>query len=227
MSNIDKFYTDFHLKRMGEHCYPTEFLIRTMLGKYPNLKLEQNYENKNVLDLGCGDGRNMILLKNLGLNIYATEITPEICTSVTKRMKKFGIDADIRVGRNSNIPFEDDFFDYIVASASIYYVDKNESFKDNLKESLRVLKKGGYLIAILAHPESFILKDAKELKDSHFEITKDPFKLRNGDIFKVHKTKRDIIEEFSPHFEEISLGHTFDDYYGLNQMLWLMVGKKR
>ncbi|MDR0677608.1 MAG: hypothetical protein LBF57_02970 [Holosporaceae bacterium] len=43
MRNIDGLYTKYHLVRMGIHCYPTEFLIRTMLGSYPKLKMAHNY----------------------------------------------------------------------------------------------------------------------------------------------------------------------------------------
>lgn len=226
MSNIEKYYTDFHLKRLGVHCYPSEYLVRTMLGKYPKLKLEHNYQGKNVLDLGCGDGRNMILLNNLDLKISGVEITQDICDSVTERMTKFGIDTDIRVGRNSSIPFKDNYFDYVTASASLYYVDKNESFKQNLSETLRVLKKGGFLIATLAH-DGCILEGAKELDNGHYEITNDPYNLRNGNIFKVYKNKEDIINDFSSEFEDISIGHTADDYYGLDINLWLLVAKKK
>lgn len=226
MANIEKYYTDFHLKRMGMHCYPNEFLVRTMLGKYPNLKLEHNYEGKNVLDLGCGDGRNMILLNNLGLNIHGVEITQEICTSVTDRMAKFGINADIRVGRNSTIPFENNYFDYVVASASLYYVDNNDTFDNTMAELTRVTKQGGYIIATLACSGS-ILNGAKELNDNHYEITNDPFELRNGNIFKVHKSKEQIIKEFSPYYDNISIGAISDDYYGLEINMWLLVARKR
>jgi predicted RNA methylase len=94
------------IKKEWEYIDPTEFLVRTMLGSYPELILEQKYENANVLDLGCGDGRNMLLLHNLGMKIHAMEITEEICNGVSKRMHDFSIEADIRVGRNSKIPFD-------------------------------------------------------------------------------------------------------------------------
>lgn len=63
----------------------------------------------------------MLLFHNLGMNISGFEITEEICKGVANRMEQFGINADIRVGRNSNIPFDNNYFDYIVASASLYY----------------------------------------------------------------------------------------------------------
>ena len=227
MANIEKYYTQFHLRRMGIHCYPNEFLVRTMLGKYPRLKLKHDYKDKRILDLGCGDGRNMVLLHNLKMKIFGVEITKEICDAVGRRMKRFGIDADIRVGRNANVPFEDDYFDYILAAASLYYIDKGIPFNSTMCEISRVLRSKGILIATLAHPKTFILKGARELGDGLLEITNDPFKLRNGNVFKVFKSKENIIREFSPSFKNISIGTTIDDYYGLKQDLWLLVAQKK
>ena len=169
----------------------------------------------------------MGLLSNLNMNIYGTEITEKICEAVTLRMAGFGIKADIRVGRNHCLPFQDLFFDYVIASASVYYVEPDTSFEDNLKEITRVLKPGGFIIFSMVHPDSYILSGAKEMDDSHYQITSDPLGLRNGYTFKVFQGREDIINYFSRSFTDISIGCTSDDYYGLKQDLWLVVAKKK
>lgn len=227
MENINKLYSEFHNKRLGIHCYPNEFLVRTMLGQYPDLKLSHEYKGKDVLDWACGDGRNLILLHNLGMKLQAFEITDEICDGVRERMNRFGINVEIRKGRNNRVPYEAEMFDYVVASSSLYYVDHNTSFKDNYKELVRVMRNGGYLIATLAHPKTFILKDAIALEDGHYQITDDPYGLRNGDIFKVFHTKQEIIDTFSENFEDICIGMQDEDYYGMHIQLWLVVMRKR
>lgn len=228
MNSLESHYTDFWLKRLGIHFYPSEFLVRTFLSQNcPDLILDHDYKDKNVLDLGCGDGRNMGLLSNLGMNIYGTEITKEISEAVKLRMENLGIKADIRVGRNNSLPFEDQFFDYIVASASVYYVDSGTTFQDNMREIQRVLKPGGHIIFSLVHPDSYILNDAEELLDSHCRIKVDPLGLRNGYVFKVFKSREHLVDFFSKDFVNLSIGSTSDDYYGLKQDLWLLVAKKR
>lgn len=227
MNELEKHYTDFWTKRLGIHFYPSEFLVRTFLSKNcPDLVLKHEYENKNVLDLACGDGRNMGLLSNLGMKIYGTEITQQICDAVMLRMEKIGISADIRVGRNNSLPFEDQSLDYIVASASVYYIDSGTDFEDNMREINRVLKPKGHIIFSLVHPDSYILDGAEELQDSHFRIKNDPLGMRNGYVFKVFKEREHITNYFSKKYSDISIGCTADDYYGLNQVLWLLVAKK-
>jgi ubiquinone/menaquinone biosynthesis C-methylase UbiE len=161
------------------------------------------------------------------LKVCAFEITDKICNGVKKRMKNFGVNVDIRVGRNSNVPFDSEYFDYVVASSSLYYVDHGENFNANLAELARVTKRGGYIILTLAHPKTFVLKDAIEVEDSHFEITKDPYNLRNGDIFYVFKDKTAIVDKFSRYFDDICIGQQNEDYYGMNIRLWLVVAKRK
>jgi ubiquinone/menaquinone biosynthesis C-methylase UbiE len=42
---------------------------------------------------------------------------------------------------------DDNYFDYILASNSLYFVDKDDMFDQTLSEVNRVLKKDGYLIS--------------------------------------------------------------------------------
>lgn len=228
MESMEEHYTEFWKKRLGIHFYPPEFLVRTLLShNCPDLKIDRNYQGKSVLDLGCGDGRSMGLLHNCGMKISGTEITGEICEKVTGRMKNFGIEADIRVGRNNSLPFADDSFDYIVASASIYYVDPGTTFDDNCREFTRVLRSGGYVIFTMVHPDSYILKNSIVLPDGHRKLTSDPLGLRNGYVFKVFADEEEIRNYFTAHgYTDICIGSTLDNYYGLQQDLWLLTAKK-
>jgi SAM-dependent methyltransferase len=133
-------YTDFHRERMGAHLYPNEFLIRTLLGRYPGLEMSRDYAGRRLLDVGFGDGRNLPLFRNLGVEIFGVEPDPDVCRLVTERVAPAGIDCTLRAGSNTQIPFDDGFFDYVVASSSVYYVRENETFSDNLAEVARVMR---------------------------------------------------------------------------------------
>jgi hypothetical protein len=58
-------------------------------------------------------------------------------------------------------------------------------------------------------------------------ITNDPFKLRNGEIVRAFSSREEIINQFSPKWEDISIGKLIDDYYGFKMQAWLMVARKK
>ena len=113
------------------------------------------------------------------------EIAEDINRHVQERMKRLGINAELKLGMNAHIPYESGYFQYVLACHSCYYVEPGDQFDTNLAEIARVLEPGGYLIASLPMAGSYILKDAKPLFDGHYEITNDPYGLRNGTEFRV------------------------------------------
>lgn len=235
MEDVKKSYTEFHNKRASAHNYPTEWVIRTLLGSYPGLKIDKsNYVGGKVLDLGFGDGRNIQLLHNCGLLVHGVEITQAICDSVQEMLSKKDIKADLRVGSNVNIPFPDNHFDFIVASSSCYYVDTNTTFSDNLTELSRVLKSNGYLIANFplfsespSIEESFILKNCEYTQDGLIIIRNDIYGIRNGYTFKAFRNVQELEREIGPFFHEIYTGKTYDDYFGVQINALISVARKR
>ena len=124
---IDENYTELYAKRINHHAYPNEFAIRTFLGGYstlpPGLRDSASYREKSILDLGCGDGRNMPLFNNCGMNIFGTEVSDDACSAVTSRMNLLDIPCNVRVGRSNQIPFADRMFDFVFASGVMSFVD--------------------------------------------------------------------------------------------------------
>src|ERR1035437_219926 len=148
--NIVSSYNQYYSARTHIHVYPVEFVVRTFLGTYPHLKMDRNsYAGSKILDLGYGDGRNMPLLNNLKLKIYGVEISEEINLQAAERLKFLGIDAELKLGTNDQIPYDDSFFDYVLACHSCYYLKENKTFDDNLKEISRVIKSNGVFCASL------------------------------------------------------------------------------
>ncbi len=208
--------------------YPVEFVVRVFLGTYPDLHMPKDeYNGKRILDLGYGDGRNMPLLSNLGMKIHGVEISEDINRYVQERLAILGIQAELKVGTNAHIPYDNGNFQYVLACHSCYYVEPGDTFSDNLAEIARVLEPGGFFILSLPMPGSYILKDAKPLPDGHYEITKDPYGLRNGTVFCVFDSEQEIQKVFSLFFANFSIGYCNDMFWGIHQKVWTVVCRKK
>ncbi len=227
MENVQKTYSEFHKKKQSGHVYPTEWVIRTMLGKYPHLHLNTGgYKDAKILDLGFGDCRNMPLLSNCDFDIYGVEISNEIISMANKKLEELSIEATLKVGSNTNIPFEDSFFDYLLACHSCYYVDKDTSFNDNLKEMARVTKTGGKVVASLPAPDNFILKDCKRLDDGHVIITNDIYGLRNGYVFRAFESENEVIRTFKKEFADATVCKCMDNFWGVQINFFIVTATK-
>jgi SAM-dependent methyltransferase len=225
---IEEHYGQFYSRKNPMKVYPVEFVVRTLLGTYPGLKIDRStYRGASILDLGFGDGRNMPLLHDLGFVISGVEISDEICDLTRERMQRLGVPATLKTGNNSHIPFPDASFDFVLACHACYYVSPGETFSDNLREILRVLRPGGRFIFSLAKADTYVLKGAKEVQKGHFQIADDPYGVRNGTVLRAPATRQEVADELDPWFEDLSIGLCENDYYGIYEKVWIGTGLKK
>jgi SAM-dependent methyltransferase len=226
-SDLANPYADFYRKRNWVHVYPVEFVVRALLGNYPRHRADPSeYVGKKVLDLGFGDGRNMPLLHNLGMQVFGVEISQDICDLTQARMNELNVDVTLAVGRNHSIPFEDAAFDFILACHACYYVDPGKRFSDNIKEITRVLKPGGSFIFSAPIGSSYIMRGAKEAGDGHMIIANDPYGVRNGYMMKKFDSEGEIRTAFGFEFENFAFGSCRNDFWGIEEHVWVVVCRK-
>jgi SAM-dependent methyltransferase len=224
---LSRRYDGFYRKRNPVHVYPVEFVVRAFLGNYPRHKTKaSSYRDRRALDLGFGDGRNMPLLGNLGMRVFGVEISQDICDLTQARMRRLGIEVETRVGRISSIPYDDAFFDTILACHACYYVDPGLSFNDNVTEVARVLKPGGSFVFSAPIGTSYIMHGARDLGDGHMEIANDPYGIRDGSILKKFDRDSDIEAALSPAFDHFAIGSCRNDFWGIQEHVWIVVCRR-
>ncbi|MGV3278670.1 class I SAM-dependent methyltransferase [Rickettsiales bacterium LUAb2] len=225
---INDGFTKFYVQREYKYLYPTEYVVRIFLGQYPKLNLKSHLKKGDrVLDSGCGEGRNLFLLCNLEYDVYGTEITQEIVDHTRKTLAKFGYSPKLNIGRNNNLPYDDNFFDCILANHSSYYVDENCVFDDNLKSFNRVLKKDGFLVAALIMPSSFIVKDSIPLQNGLMVAAHDTYGLPKGYTVQTFSSEEEVIKALDPYFYNIVIAEAKDDFFGIRQDAYWVVAQKK
>jgi SAM-dependent methyltransferase len=227
-SEIGAKYDAFYRQRAAAKVYPVEFVVRAFLGTYPRLRTEAaTLCGGKVLDLGFGDGRNVPLLSDLGLEVHGVEITEEICRRAAMRMRELGFGFEARVGRNAELPYADSFFDHVVACHSCYYVDAGTQFADNIGEIGRVTKSGGLFVHSLPIGSSYIFRGATDLGDAHMRIADDPYGVRNGCVLKKFDSPDEIERALSPMFQDVRIGSCRSDWWGIEEHVWIVVCRRR
>ncbi len=111
------------------------------------LKKERKYrlEDRNILDLGCGTGRNSNYLADLSNKVTGIEISKTAIDLAKKRAKELGVDVDYKLGDiGTNYDIASDSIDVILDVTSSNSL--NEKGREiYLSEMNRVLKREGYI----------------------------------------------------------------------------------
>src|SRR3989344_5818610 len=96
-----------------------------------------------VLDIGCGEGRNMQSILQNTQNVYGIDNDP---IAVEDAKKRFGEIKTVQVvvASADSLPFENETFDTVTFLMILPNLENNK--ESSISESARVLKKGGKLI---------------------------------------------------------------------------------
>ena len=115
MKSFDTTWEILH-KRQEWGKYPTEPVIRFMARNFYN----KDRKTIKVLDFCCGGGSHTWYLSKEGFDVYAFDGSESAVARVNNRLEKEGLKADLRVRDALELDYEDDFFDCVIDSVSIY-----------------------------------------------------------------------------------------------------------
>lgn len=109
-------------------------------------RLKKN-ASPRVLNIGVGNGYFELQAQKAGWSIYALD-PDEVAI---KRLKAANISAE--VGHIERMPYEDNSFDFVVASEVLEHLD-DEQRAQGIKEIARILKDGGHFMGTVPYNEN-------------------------------------------------------------------------
>jgi len=98
------------------------------------------FDCDSALDVGCGTGSLLALLRESGMEVAGADISPRMIEEARKRL---GDKVDLRVADSENLPWEDESFSLVVCVGSFHHYPAPLKV---LSEMRRVLGQSGHLI---------------------------------------------------------------------------------
>jgi len=174
--------------------------------------LDNLNKNSKILDIGCGNGKNMFYRSDL--NFYGIDF----CVNFINFVKLKG--GKVKYGLLQNIPYGDNTFDHFICIASYHHLDNDNDRKKSIKEMYRILKKNGTgVISVWAMEQEknspFHFKNENEMVPW---ISRDDGKTyyRYYHIYSKNKLKLEI-QKFEPRFNIIDVIYNKGNWYNIVQ----------
>lgn len=109
------------------------------------------FDSKNAVDLGCGNGRNAFYLASKGINVLGIDFSDVALELMRKRLietnaKKF-VDC-LNCDLNDGIPLDNSSYDLVLDSYFSCHFINNDSYQFMQSEIKRILKPKGKVIKI-------------------------------------------------------------------------------
>jgi len=108
-------------------------------------KLSREWKPGKILEIGCGNCRNLLLFAKAGFDCYGVDFSQEMLNYAKKYIKKHNFKVKLRKARAEKLPFANESFDYILYIAVLHHIQSKEDRKKSLQEIKRVLKHEGQM----------------------------------------------------------------------------------
>ena len=99
---------------------------------------------QRILDLGCGTGTMVIMLKRQHpqTHVVGLDPDPKALTRARRKVQRAAVSAHFDQGFSDQLPYEEASFDRVFSSLMFHHLE-GEDLEKTLREVVRVLKPGG------------------------------------------------------------------------------------
>lgn len=193
--DIKKLYTDvFDEDRRLNHSHSSkvEFLsTMEVIGDYL-------HDSSEILEVGAGTGIYSLALAELGHKVTAVELVKKNLRTLESKMTDKMTLTPVLGNALDLSMFEDNRFDLVLNLGPLYHLPDEKDRIKAIKESMRVLKKGGhaffayinndmvFITEALKYTPAFLLGDEKRFYDKEsFKVVDEPFTVLSTDHVKA------------------------------------------
>lgn len=111
-------------------------------------KLSENWPKGKVLDIGCGNCRNLLPFSYNDFDCYGIDSSRKMLEFAAKHIKKHMMKVKLKKAYATSLLFSSNFFDYVLCASMLHNLGKEERTKA-LEEIKRVLKPKGKAVIIV------------------------------------------------------------------------------
>jgi ubiquinone/menaquinone biosynthesis C-methylase UbiE len=188
----------------------TEFWKKVFKAELDYL-LQELKSAKDVLSVGCGPAIIETGLAEYGFNVTGLDISREALDQAADSIRTV-------VGPAENMDFTEFSFDAVIYVASLQFIEK---YKEAIKQTARVLKRDGKLLAMLLNPQSQFFKEKINNPASYVN------KIKHTDLKEIEKTIAEYFSVQTEYFLGIQSQEIFESQNPNLASLYVIKGKKK
>jgi ubiquinone/menaquinone biosynthesis C-methylase UbiE len=172
--------------------------------------LQEIKDAKDVLSVGCGPAIIEAGLAEHGFNVTGLDISEEALAQAPDNIRTVA-------GSAENMNFADSSFDAVIYVASMQFIEK---YQEAVKQTVRVLRPGGKLLALLLNPESEFFKEKARKRDSYIN------KIKHISAKDIEKTIAEHLVVQTEYFLGIKGKDIFESHSPDLASLYVIKGKR-
>jgi 2-polyprenyl-3-methyl-5-hydroxy-6-metoxy-1,4-benzoquinol methylase len=147
--HFDEVYSAVDVDELVAHAKDARFYLESRTktrGDWHGLyhgKFAERLANKRVLELGCGNGLNALIMAGLGASVVAIDISAESQRIIQRASARLGL-ANVRAiaGDFAQIPFDAKSFDFVVGKSILHHLT-HKLEREYLMKAASLLKSDG------------------------------------------------------------------------------------